>query len=97
MSKPASEGQIGSLHQLIYKLFKLKGESMLAEAEELILLDAGAVIDTRELNAIAKFVMDNGVICLPDAENKETDFHKRIEELRDKQKGKIVKFTGTDD
>ena len=93
----ATEEAVGILHALATKLFTLKAESILLEAEELEKIDAGYVINVNEVEKIAKFAEANGITARGAAGDAESELGKTLKRLKEKNSKKIVQFTGTDD
>lgn len=102
-NKAATEQEVALLHSLITTIHKKKASAILkiverAEAlgeagEELI----AAVIDSRQIATMQKWVEYNGVRCsVADAEA-ETELAKRLKEIKDKQAQKVVKLFDDDE
>jgi len=96
-SLAASEADVAILHSIATKLYTIKANSILARAEELDLMDATEVIDTKEVEKIAKWALDNGITLVDAATDEKSELAKSLAAIREKQKGKIISFTGTDD
>nr|DAR21422.1 MAG TPA: Small terminase subunit [Caudoviricetes sp.] len=88
----ASEDQVGILHAAVTNIFNKKAAAILNEMEE----DPKAALvigDSKDLAAMAKWVLDNGVKANP-AENVETSaLSKRLKKIREASSGKVISFT----
>lgn len=93
----ATEDELGFLHKIATKVFKIKIESILANAEELDIRDAGEVINVHEVERIAKWAESNGITAVGAIDDETTELGSALSRIREKQKGRILKFTGTDD
>lgn len=86
------EKEVSHIHGLVTKLMTMKGESMLAQAEELMLQDATYVINMRDVSAMAKFALENNVTMALDEDEKGSEFNRVLSKLQDKSKKKVVPF-----
>jgi peroxiredoxin len=92
----ATENSIGKLHKLITDCHTMKLDAMLDMAkgfEELGALDSVIeAINTRDISAIQKWVEYNGVTAIAANEDGESELSKKLNALKDKQKGKVISF-----
>jgi arsenate reductase-like glutaredoxin family protein len=93
----ATEDEIGILHKLITLCHNKKAGSMLEAVKNME--DAGfeveeilAVINSRDLASMQKWVEYNGVSCTTAIDDEESELSKRLKSLKLKQTGKIVDF-----
>lgn len=93
----STEDDVGRLHSLITRCHNMKAGTMIALAEEMLQSGADpeeilAVINSRDLSSIQKWVEYNQVSCRVAADDEESELSKRLAELKKKQSGKIVQF-----
>ena len=88
MANRTTEAEVGLLSQLVTHLHTAKARRLLE------LLDEGAdavdIIPTRDVAAMGKWVLDNGITALGDAENAESELSKALEKI--KSKSQVVDF-----
>lgn len=94
----ATEDQVGYLHNAITKLFTKKADAILHAIEED--LDAGgsgdvaiALVSGKDLGAMAKWVLDNGVTAIPAAQTEETNLSKKLKAIKEASQGKVIQFS----
>lgn len=87
----ATEDQMGVLHNAITRMFNKKADAILKliedEPEAAIALVSG-----KDLGAMAKWVLDNGITCIPAAKTEESELAKRLADIKAKSNGKVVDF-----
>lgn len=93
----ATEEQVGFLHNIATQLFTIKAKSILAQAEELELIDAEYVINLADVDKIARFCDMNGITAAGAAEDETSELSLALKKIKDKNKNKIITFTGTDE
>lgn len=90
----ATEDQMGVLHNAITKVFNKKLDAVLQTIEENEGPDAALCVgDPKLLAAAAKWVLDNGVTCIPAADTEGSDLSKKIAKLKEASQGKVIQFT----
>lgn len=93
----AKEDDIGKLHNLITKCHNMKAEAIMTAVHNMIEegadpIAAALLINSKDLTAMQKWVEYNGITCSAADQDEESELSKRLRELKDKQKGKIVNF-----
>lgn len=83
-----TEDDVGFLSKLVTKLHTLKAEAILANIEQGE--DASFAVPTRDVAAMGKWVLDNGVIALPSAENAESELSQTLQRI--KEKSNVLNF-----
>lgn len=93
----STEDSLGVLHTTVTSLFQKKADRMLEllesggkDGED---EDAMFVIDTRDLNAMAKWVTANEIGPLEAKEQATSDLAKSLKLLKAKHGGKVISFT----
>lgn len=87
----ATEDDIGILHKAITTLFNKKAGAILKEIED----DpeaAIALVQGKDLAAMAKWVLDNGVTAVPAAQTEESDLAKKLARIKQKSEGNVIDF-----
>lgn len=87
----ATEDEVGILHGAITKLFNKKAAAMLNIIEE----DADAAIGLvsgKDMGAMCKWVLDNGITAVPSAQQESSELSKRLQKLREASQGKVLPF-----
>jgi len=87
----STEDAIGVLHKGITGAFQRKLDYMMQETEKNP-ADIDFIIDTRDLNAMAKWVEMNGITCASPEESEESDLSKDLAIVRERQSGKVITF-----
>ena len=88
----ATEDDVGYLHQAVTKLFTKKADALLQMIEgdpEL----AAHVVNGKDIAAIAKWVLDNGITASPVASQETSALSKRLQKLKDASNGVVLQFT----
>lgn len=88
----ASEDDIGLLHGAITKLFNKKAAAILNLIED----DPDAAIPLvsgKDLGAMCKWVLDNGITAVPTASNEQSELSKRLAKIREASTGRVIQFT----
>ena len=97
--KPATEEEIGELHNLITKLHNIKLDAMIVMVEkfkEMGVVEAIVeIINSKDMTAVQKWVEYNKVSALAASDNAETELSKKLRLLKETQAGKIVQFRET--
>lgn len=91
----ASEDDVGILHNAITKMFNKKAQAILDAIEG----DPDAAIGLvsgKDVGAMCKWVLDNGIIATPAAHQEESKLSKRLKAIREASSGKIIQFTKED-
>ena len=93
----ATEDQLGLLHSLITKIHLSKAsaiEEILNEAKKQGLESAmiAAMVDTKDLSVMQKWVEYNKVTCCSAIQDEESELAKTIRKIKETQAGKIVSF-----
>lgn len=101
--KAATEQEVALLHSLITTIHNKKAKALLdivkraealgEEGKEII----AAVIDSRQIATMQKWVEYNGVKCSIADEEAETELSKRLKEIKDKQSKKVVNLFDDED
>lgn len=87
----ATEDEVGILHGAITKLFNKKAAAMLNIIED----DADAAIalvSGKDMGAMCKWVLDNGVTATPAAQQESSELSKRLQRLREASQSKVIPF-----
>lgn len=87
----ASEDEVGILHKAITTLFNKKAAAILEEIEG----DpeaAIALVQGKDLAAMAKWVLDNGVTAIPAAQTEESDLAKKLAKIKKQSEGNVIEF-----
>lgn len=87
----ATEDDIGILHKAITTLFNKKATAILHEIED----DpeaAIALVQGKDLAAMAKWVLDNGVTAVPAAQTEESDLAKKLAKIKKQSEGNVIDF-----
>lgn len=87
----ATEDEVGILHKAVTTLFNKKASAILKEIED----DpeaAIALVQGKDLAAMAKWVLDNGVTAIPAAQTEESDLAKKLAKIKQKSEGNVIEF-----
>lgn len=87
----ATEDEVGILHKAITTLFNKKASAILKEIEG----DseaAIALVQGKDLAAMAKWVLDNGVTAIPSAQTEESDLAKKLAKIKKQSEGNVIEF-----
>lgn len=87
----ATEDDIGILHKAVTTLFTRKADAIL-EQIEMDPVAAIALVQGKDLAAMAKWVLDNGVTAVPAAQNEESDLAKKLAQIKKKSEGNVISF-----
>lgn len=87
----ATEDQIGILHMAITRMFGAKADAILAEIEA-DPTAAIALVSGKDIGAMTKWVMDNGVTAIPAAQTEESELAKKLADIKKKSNGKVINF-----
>lgn len=87
----ATEDQVAILHNAITRMFNKKADAILKEIEECPEA-AIALVSGKDLGAMAKWVLDNGITCVPAAATEESDLSKKLKSIREASNGKVINF-----
>lgn len=88
----ATEDDIGVLHKAITTLFNKKAGAILKEIEG----DpeaAIALVQGKDMAAMAKWVLDNGVTAIPAAQSEESDLARKLANIKKRSEGNVIAFT----
>lgn len=87
----ATEDQMGILHNAITRMFNKKADAILDAIDQDP--DAAiALVSGKDLGAMAKWVLDNGVTCIPAAQTEESDLSKKLAKIKQQSNGKVISF-----
>ena len=87
----ASEDQVGILHAAVTNIFNKKAAAILSQIEDDP--DAALVLgDSKDLAAMAKWVLDNGVKANPSENVEGSALSKKLAKIREKSQGKVIDF-----
>ena len=93
----ATEDQVGYLHGAVTKLFTRKADAILKAIDED--LDAGgngdiaiALVSGKDLGAMCKWVLDNGITAIPAAQQGDSDLKKKLDKIKAASSGKVIQF-----
>lgn len=92
----ATEDEVGILHGAITKIFNKKAQAILDTIEE----DPDAalhLVSGKDIGAMCKWVLDNGITATPAAQQEESKLSKRLKAIREASSGKIIQFTKRSD
>ena len=87
----ATEDDVGILHGAITKLFNKKADAMLKVIED----DPDAAIhlvNGKDVGAMCKWVLDNGITATPAAQQEESALSKRLAKIKQASQGKVIDF-----
>lgn len=94
----ASEDAVGYLHNAVTKLFTKKADAILSAIEEDI--NAGgtgdiaiALVSGKDLGAMCKWVLDNGITAVPVAQTEGSDLSKKLARIKEASQGKVIQFS----
>lgn len=90
MTKRTTEGELGYLGKLVSQMYVKKAEAMLKMIEEG--MNADDVIDHKAVQAIGKWVTDNGVYAAPDAADEASPLAARLQEIRNRNTKRVINF-----
>lgn len=87
----ATEDDIGILHKAVTTLFNKKASAILEYIEDDP--DAAiALVSGKDVAAMAKWVLDNGVTAIPAAQTEESDLAKKLAKIKQKSEGNVIDF-----
>lgn len=87
----ATEDEVGILHGAITKLFNKKASAMLSLIED----DPDAAIGLvsgKDMGAMCKWVLDNGITATPIADKEGSDLQKKLAKIKAASSGKVIDF-----
>lgn len=87
----ASEDQVGILHAAVTNIFNKKAAAILEEIEG----DPAAALiigDSKDLAAMAKWVLDNGIKANPTENVESSALSKKLARIRAQSSGKVLDF-----
>lgn len=91
MKQRTTESELGFLGKLVTQLYIKKAEAILGHIADG--MNADDAIDHRAVQAISKWVTDNGVYAVPDAEDENSPLAARLAEIQKKRgRGKVINF-----
>lgn len=90
MAGRTTETEVGFLSKLVTQLYTRKAEAVLKNIEEG--MDADMAIDHRVLQAMGKWVLDNGVFAAPDSADDESPLQARLKEIQAKSGKRVIDF-----
>jgi len=90
MAERTTETEVGFLSKLVTQLYTRKAEAILKNIEEG--MDPDMAIDHRVLQAMGKWVLDNGVFAAPDAQDSNSPLQARLKEIQERSGKKVLDF-----
>lgn len=90
MAGRTTETEVGFLSKLVSTLWIKKAEAILANIEDG--MDTDMAIDHRVIQAMGKWVLDNGVFAAPDATDSESPLQARLKAIQEKSGKKVLDF-----
>ena len=90
MAKRTTESDVGFLSTLVTELYKRKAQRIIEQLDDG--MDASIAIDYKFLQAMGKWVLDNGVYAAPDTETEDSPLRARLEAIRAKSGKTVVDF-----
>ena len=91
MAERTTETEVGFLSKLVTRLYTRKAEAILHNLE-VEGMDADMAIDHRVLQAMGKWVLDNGVFASPDSSDETSPLHARLQAIKEKSTSKVIDF-----
>lgn len=87
----ASEDQVGILHAAVTTIFNKKASAILSQIEDDP--DAALVLgDSKDLAAMAKWVLDNGIKANPTENVESSALSKKLAKIKAASGGKVISF-----
>lgn len=88
----ATEDEIGVLHAMVTKIFRLKLKRWIELMEKGG--DVDLIVDMKQLNNVIKFIGDNGIVASDPASSTKSELGAEIQAIKDAQEKrlKIVPF-----
>ena len=90
MAQRTTESELGFLSKLVTQLYTRKAQAVLDNLEEG--MDADMAIDHRVLQAMGKWVLDNGVFAAPDSTDEDSPLRSKLKEIQERSGKKVVDF-----
>lgn len=90
MSQRTTESEVGFLSKLVTQLWTKKANAVLQNIEDG--MDADLAIDTRFVQALGKWVLDNGVFAAPDSQDAQSPLQARLKEIQERSGKKVLDF-----
>lgn len=90
MTNKTTESELGFLSKLVTQLYTRKAEAIVAHLDGG--MDADIAIDHRVLQAMGKWILDNGVYAAPDSTNEDSPLKARLREIQEKSGRKVLDF-----
>lgn len=87
----ATEDQVGYLHKAVTMLFTKKADALLEAIEE-DPEQARFIVEGKDIAAMAKWVLDNGITATPAASQENSALSKRLADLKAASQGKVIAF-----
>ncbi|AIM51266.1 terminase small subunit [Lelliottia phage phD2B] len=87
----ATEDQVGYLHMAVTKLFTKKADAILEVIEESPEAAIG-LVSGKDLSAMCKWVLDNGITAVPAAQEGGSDLSKKLAKIKAASQGKVIQF-----
>lgn len=87
----ATEDDVGILHSAITKMFNKKAVAILQAIED----DPDAAIGLvsgKDLGAMCKWVLDNGITATPASQQEESALSKKLAKIKAASQGKVIAF-----
>lgn len=90
-NKRTTESEVGFLSKLVSTLYIRKAEAILRRIDEEE-ADADIAIDHRAVQAMSKWVIDNGVYASPDAAAEDSPLQARLRAIQERSGNKVIDF-----
>lgn len=90
MANKTTESELGFLSTLVTELYKRKAERIVYDIDDG--MDATIAVDHKFLQAMAKWITDNGVFAAPDADNEASPLANRLKEIQEKSGRRVIDF-----
>lgn len=94
----ATEDQVGYLHKAVTTLFTKKADAILRAIDED--LNGGgdgsiaiALVSGKDLGAMCKWVLDNGITAIPAASQEDSELSKKLKAIKKASQGKVIQFS----
>lgn len=87
----ATEDAVGTLHNAITRLFNMKADALLKEIEADPEV-AMHLVQGKDIGAMCKWVLDNGITAIPAAQEGDSALKKKLDKIRAASQGKVIQF-----
>ena len=90
MGQRTTESEVGFLSKLVTILYTKKAEDIVKNIEDG--MDVDMAVDHRVLQAMGKWVLDNGVFAAPDSQDTESPLQARLKEIQARSGKRVLDF-----